>query len=261
MSNVQWKEDNPEFGYHEISHHDEDTEKDSCHVMEFELDNIEENIVLRGKSKISHSSGLTLWTCSQVLSGYLDDNWHLVKDKTVLELGAGLGYCSIVAHHLGAKNVLATDGDIDVLENLQNNINENASTRTDENDDSYYEDSKTDGIVQPNLISCPQLIWGEDLQKFKDEYGQQQVMMGTDVLYFPACVNPLWETVTELLEKDGLFLLAFCPHSVTVDEVLDKARSYGFKWEKPNISGRQEEKDNYTSCSFGYHIFIFSRIS
>ena len=38
-----------------------------------------------------------------------------------------MGLCSIAAHHLGAERVLATDGDVDVLENLRHNINLNVS--------------------------------------------------------------------------------------------------------------------------------------
>mmetsp|Transcript_23685 Transcript_23685/g.27378 ORF Transcript_23685/g.27378 Transcript_23685/m.27378 type:complete len:265 (-) Transcript_23685:62-856(-) len=258
MSDLQWKEYNPEFGYHELKHHNVE-ENDDFHEMEFELDSIPK-ITLRGKTKISESTGLTIWSSSQVLFGYLDDHPHLVQGKQVLELGAGLGLCSIAAHHLGAKRVLATDGDVDVLENLRHNIKYNVSLDVDVIDRSHYSMNNSDEI---RTISCPQLVWGKDLEVFRDAFFQAEVIIGTDVLYFTRCLDPCWQTVDALLKPDGLFLLSFATHSVTIAEVLDKARHYGFTWKKPNITGESEEEfdeKDYTSTSeFGYHLFIFSR--
>lgn len=56
-----------------------------------------------------------LWPSAEALSQYLADNPSLVKNKTVLELGCGLGLPSLVATHLGGK-VLATDFHPDVEE-------------------------------------------------------------------------------------------------------------------------------------------------
>ena len=61
------------------------------------------------------------------------------------------------------------------------------------------------------------------------------------------------------LKSDGLFLLSIATHCVTVDEVLDKARHYGFTWKKPNIMVGDDEDDYLSSGGFGYHIFIFSK--
>lgn len=253
-----WTEHNPEFGYQEITHHNEDAETDPTHFMEFDFDDIGHTIKLRGKSQISHSTGLTLWTCSQILCGYLIDNPHHVKDELVLELGAGLGLCGIVAHHLGAKKLLATDGDVKVLENLKFNMKLNGLpvelNQTEHSDDC----SK-----KPTRIACPQLVWDNNLPQFEEVHGKHSVIMGTDVFYAPASIEPLWQTVDTLLKPDGSFLLAFCPHKVTIEEVLDKAAQYNFTWKKPNISGASDESDEdegyLTNCSFGYHIFVFQR--
>lgn len=256
MTDVQWKEYNPEFGDHNIKHHNEDA-NDAFHTMEFELESIPK-ITLRGKAKISESTGLTIWTCSQVLLGYLDDHPELVAGKNVLELGAGLGLCSIAAHHLGAKRVLATDGDVDVLENLRYNIDFNIG---DAGATSESEDEDTSKRIQ-----CPQLVWGEEMKEFEDKYDKPDVIIGTDVLYFTRNLEPLWQTINALLKPGGKFVLSFATHSVTVAEILEAARHYGFKWKKPNISGHGEEEeeekeeDYMLSGDFmSYHIFIFSR--
>eukprot|EP00961_Rhodomonas_salina_P291074 3931680-Rhodomonas_salina.1 len=47
----------------------------------------------------------------QVLSLYLARHQHLVKDKSVLELGCGLGLLSLMATDLGAREVFATDSE------------------------------------------------------------------------------------------------------------------------------------------------------
>jgi predicted nicotinamide N-methyase len=252
MTDVQWKEYNPEFGDHNIKHHNEDA-NDAFHTMEFELESIPK-ITLRGKAKISESTGLTIWTCSQILFGYLDDHPGLVAGKNVLELGAGLGLCSIAAHHLGAKRVLATDGDVDVLENLRYNIDFNIGDA----------DATSESEDTSKRIQCPQLVWGEEMKEFEDKYDKPDVIIGTDVLYFTRNLEPLWQTINALLKPDGKFLLSFVTHSVTVAEILEAARHYGFKWKKPNISGNsdgeEEKEEDYTSSNeFGYHIFIFSR--
>lgn len=268
MADVQWKEDNPEFGDHDIQHHNDD-ENGTFHYMEFELDNIPK-ITLRGKSKISESTGLTLWTCSQVLFGYLEEHPDLVMGKHVLEVGAGLGLCSIAAHHLGAKSVMATDGDVDVLENLRYNIdfNSGASVAAGEpaaHVDATSSESKSEDAPK-EAIQCPQLVWGEKPKEFEHEYDKPDVIIGTDVLYFEKCLEPIWQTVDALLKPDGKFLLSFATHSVTVAEVLEAARQYGFKWNKPNIIGdsfrgeEEEKEEDYLSTNeFAYHIFIFSR--
>ena len=86
----KWSEINPEFGSQDILHDEKDRGL-AYQSMEFEFENIERTIKLRGKSRISQSTGLALWTCSQILSGYLAENKHYVQEKRVLELGAGLG--------------------------------------------------------------------------------------------------------------------------------------------------------------------------
>lgn len=289
MSDIVWTETNNEFGDHNISHHDScmestnrskklDNNDNQFHKMEFEYDELDSTIVLRGKSNISHSTGLTIWTCSQVLSGFLLDNPHYVKDQNVLELGAGVGLASIVAHHLGADRVLSTDGDICVLENLRHNVQNNRLCSSFDCDDDEEEEkklehdgdtekspieSKSNSNSSTGFICCPQLVWGKKLNEFQDTYGRQSILLGTDIFYNHECVDPIWQTVDHLLEDDGSFLLAFAPHKVEMKTVLEKAQQFGFSWIKPSITddGNEEENDisYFNNCSFGYHVFVFQR--
>lgn len=260
---IDWKETNPEFGPHEHLPHDENddtrTDEDKGYgniVVEYEDFVDDTPIKLRTKnSSTSQSTGLALWTCSQILSGYLIDNPHHVRDKRVLELGAGLGLCGIVAHKLGAYQVLATDGDVDVLHNLRYNARRNKSDNGGQH------------------LACPQLVWGQNLGDFTHQHKRQSVILATDVFYAPSLVTPLWRTVDQLLEPHGRFLLAFAPHAVTIDQVLNEARDWGYTWACPDITvscdEEEEEKIDNDQCfddftpsgnDFGYHVFHFKRM-
>ena len=61
-----------------------------------------------------------LWPAAEALSEFVAENPALVKNKTVLELGCGLGLPSLVASHVGGK-VLATDFHPDVEEYFSRN--------------------------------------------------------------------------------------------------------------------------------------------
>jgi len=265
---IAWKEVNPEFVPHDRLPYDgSDGDETHADVEEyrnivFDFEEIDEDypITLRTKkSSKSESTGLTIWTSSQILSGYLIDKPHHVRGKRVLELGAGLGLCGIVAHKLGAHQVLATDGDVDVLHNLRYNVQQNKN----ENDSQH--------------LSCQQLVWGHALGEFTRRHKKQSVILATDVFYSTALVNTLWRTVDYLLEHDGKFLLGFAPHSVSIEHVLDEANEWGFTWACPDITAScdDEEKDgeergngdeyfdDYTpnGNEFGYHVFHFKRMS
>ncbi|PVH87181.1 hypothetical protein DL98DRAFT_405781 [Cadophora sp. DSE1049] len=67
--------------------------------------------------------GHHLWNAGRLISTYLEKNPSLVKDKTVLELGAGAGLPSLVCAVLGARKVVVSDyPDPDLVGNLWGNV-------------------------------------------------------------------------------------------------------------------------------------------
>jgi predicted nicotinamide N-methyase len=91
-----------------------------------ENENIPTTTLLEARNLVAASgtTGLRTWEAALHLGNYLCANSSiLVQGKSILELGAGTGYVSILcAEHLGASHVLATDGSDDVVSSLSTNF-------------------------------------------------------------------------------------------------------------------------------------------
>jgi predicted nicotinamide N-methyase len=142
----------------------------------------------------------------------------MIQHKSVLELGAGLGICGILAHKLDASVVVLTDGDTNTLQALRQNVALN-----------------TESNVPSSIIQCKQLRWGKHLDEFASScISKYQVIIGSDVVYAQDQLEPLFDTVSNLLDTNGTFLLAFTRRNVSIDCVLDCATIYGFSWTEPD---------------------------
>jgi len=69
--------------------------------------------------------GLQVWRGALLLGDKLVSDPSLVRDAVVLELGAGVGLCGLLAAHLGARSVFLTDVGDSVLGNAQTNVQVN----------------------------------------------------------------------------------------------------------------------------------------
>ena len=200
---------------------------------------------IRGQFECTNSTGLGMWKGADVLAEFLIQNRDLIQNKRVLELGAGVGLCGLVAARLGASHVIMTDGDTSVLSNMRYNIQQNMIHPEDEptestennNDNDQKEEKEEDNchskaVSRGGNVACHQLIWGRDLEDFVHEYGQQQVILATDCVYMTTSLQPLWQTVDALLDKgDGIFLFAnYCASQAPLEKILDVATDHGFTW-------------------------------
>lgn len=191
---------------------------------------------VRGHDDIQTSTGLAVWLGAEVLCEYLAasvtttttdccfDSSSL-EQKSCLELGAGLGLASMLAQRMGAKRVVATDGDTNVLENLRFNVAMEQQTNIQS--------------TKRTEIETPQLIWGRDLEAFAERYADQDgcfdVIFASDCVYMTTSLRPLWETVRRLLRPtSGIFYFVNVSSSQSpLEEILEVAKEKGFTWTNP----------------------------
>lgn len=103
------------------------------------------------------------------LGNYLSSNPNLVKRKSVLELGAGTGYVSVLCEkYLSATHVIATDGSDDVVADLPTN---------------FY----LNGLQDSSVIEAKELKWGQVLmggeQPEWNAGRKVDLVLGADVTY------------------------------------------------------------------------------
>lgn len=121
-----------------------------------------------------------LWPAAEGLATYLADHPEVVKGKSVLELGSGLGYPSLVAAHSGGK-VLTTDFHPDVEEYFRRNCRHSS-------------------------VECDymRLNWRES----KEEIGLFDVVMGSDVLYESKHPKDVASGLIRFVKPGGKILLS-----------------------------------------------------
>eukprot|EP01064_Diplonema_japonicum_P038794 TRINITY_DN951_c0_g2_i1.p1 TRINITY_DN951_c0_g2~~TRINITY_DN951_c0_g2_i1.p1 ORF type:complete len:240 (+),score=48.17 TRINITY_DN951_c0_g2_i1:113-832(+) len=120
-----------------------------------------------------HELGHRVWdTCIQVCK-MLEKNEGLVKEKVVLELGAGCGLLSVVAARMGARKVIATDLPV-VLDHLKANT------------------------VGESCVIVQDLRWGEQADVERLPSTAYDLVVGSDVTITPHAVPSLVKTLTAL---------------------------------------------------------------
>eukprot|EP00980_Cylindrotheca_fusiformis_P021060 scaffold8070_cov117-Cylindrotheca_fusiformis.AAC.8 len=208
------------------------------------------HITLKGFQDYTQSTGMAVWLGSEVIAHHLVQNVHMVRNKSVLELGAGLGLAGIVAHRLKASTVVLTDGDTAVLNGyLKFNASLNKSP------DSCSNSSGT--------LESAQLIWGNQghdpdsdnnpLVQFRNQYGLFDVIIATDCTYMPQSLVPFWQTIDALLKprnehgQSGVFLYVMeAATQAPLENVLKVGESLGFEWTLetiPTIEEDPQDKD------------------
>lgn len=186
----------------------------------------------------AQSTGVTLWKAAPRLSAFLMENEaatnDFVRGKSVLELGAGLGLCGMVAHHLGASSVVLTDADTITLERMRTNLSENCPAKGNDRDEND----------RATAISCRQLIWNNTSQM--EDCGTFDTILGADVIYTIESLDPLFDTVSYFLRKDGdtandgarrrSFVLSRFSKwgNITDETVLEAAEAHNLAWTRPS---------------------------
>lgn len=179
---------------------------------EEELDQHFDNVVIRlrgwprDEGQVLACTGQTLWRGGETLARWC---WRNEVKGKCIEVGAGLGLCSLVAERT-AQTVVATDGDELALSALAKNVALNASR-----------------------VVVRRLVWGDagEAQRLVTDFDGFDVVLGADVVYDERALAPLVATVATLLKPNGIFVLAFTHRGVNIEGLLDLTSSAGFVME------------------------------
>ncbi len=161
-----------------------------------------------------------LWPAAEALAVYLQEHQKLIQNKSVLELGCGLGYPSLVAAHLGAQ-VLATDFHPDV--------------------ENYFLRNCRHSNVDCDYL---RLNWRED-QKFNECF---DIVMGSDVLYESKHASEVAKGLIRFLKPGGKILLSD-PGRNYLQPFLSAMKAEGFMDEMQLIQIQDKE----------VFVFLFSK--
>lgn len=138
--------------------------------------------------------GLRTWDCCLRLAYYLStEGQALIKDRSIIELGAGTGMLSILcANHLGADLVLATDGLPEIVASMEQNIilNPPSEVGSIPVHAAHFEWSDTDTLIQS--VGFPS---NRDWLKY-------DLVLGADITYNPEYFGPLISALTTLLNRN-----------------------------------------------------------
>lgn len=172
--------------------------------------------ILESASLLSGSgtTGLRTWEAALHLSTYISLNPHFISNKTILELGCGTGFISILcAKYLSAKHVLATDGSPETLTLMNTSLFLNNLTDAITPTASQNTASKT---------STCELTWGHmlptgEFETFPDFLSSKSLpysstttaessqtpldlILAADVIYSPDVIPSLIATLEDLFD-------------------------------------------------------------
>ncbi|KAL8935918.1 MAG: hypothetical protein Q9211_004444 [Gyalolechia sp. 1 TL-2023] len=195
-------------------------------------------------------SGNRTWAAALHLATYLfTDGRDFVDGKSVLELGAGLGFLSILCGtYLGARHVLMTDGSEAVIGLAQGNVELNGVDSLVETSVLEWGNSSIDDV----LVEDAGMI-GFDL------------VLGADILYDPRDFPALMTTMHDLFDRypnlQVLMSSAIRTQS-TLDSFLEACSANEFRVERLEIPTvpEGEQLGFFYSTFESIHVYLITRL-
>ncbi|KAF3931939.1 hypothetical protein ABW20_dc0101268 [Dactylellina cionopaga] len=155
--------------------------------------------------------GHLLWNASKVCTNYIETHaLELVKDKSVLEFGAGAGLPGLLCAALGASTVVLSDyPDQDLLQNLEYNKSHSFAP---ENDQSGKNEKMS--LKNGTKIECVGYIWGSDPEPLLAVAPNGfDLLILSDLIFNHSQHEALLKSLAYTLAKpDGVALVFFTPH-------------------------------------------------
>ena len=143
---------------------------------------------------ISGRTGVSVWNSGLLLVRLLDgiarSDPSFFTGRIALELGCGTGLASVALSRLGAAEVIATDGNPEIVDLARSNVERNGVSGT---------------------VRADELRWG--LLDAADYFGYADLVVGSDLTYNSGSWRVLAETLGAILKPDGVFLYLALGHS------------------------------------------------
>ena len=160
------------------------------------------------------TTGLRTWEAALHLGNYLCTHATVfVQGKSILELGAGTGYISVLcSRHLGASHVLSTDGSDDVVASLSTNF--------------YLNDLQDETTIEGKELKWGQALLGGEHPQWNA--GRQiDLVLGADLTYdesaIPALISTFGE-VFDLYPRVEIIIAATVRNPTTFERFLETCR-------------------------------------
>lgn len=158
-----------------------------------------------------------------------------MEGSSLIELGAGVGFTSLIANALGASEVVITDGNTDVLKVADTNIQVNAPESTLSN------------------LRTAQLRWNTDDEssfKTSKEGSPWDYIIAADVTYLKKNRVDLITSIANLSGPKTLTMISMEPRNVgEVEDVLKIAESQGFSWKEEQLPIDKEKSQCNLMCA------------
>jgi predicted nicotinamide N-methyase len=168
------------------------------------------------------------------------------KDKmlgsSVLELGAGVGFTSLIANALGASEVVITDGNTDVLKVADFNIKTNAP-----------ESSISD-------LHTAQLRWNTEDEiplKNSNKGRPWDYLIAADVTYLKKNRVDLITSISNLSGPNTVTMISMEPRNVgEIEDVLSIVEKQGLTWREEQLPIDKEKSQCNLMCA---RMFLISK--
>ena len=210
--------------------------------------------VKQNSRALTHTGGV-VWETSYLLLGYLlgeqqrrrrqqqqqQSSSPSTPRERIVEIGAGCGMLGISLAVTGcASEVILTEVDL-VMPLLRENVRTNQSLLRDSSSSSS---SHTTTIMRACQLDWTKFV--HDAKRADIEPHSVDMIVGTDVVFAPHLVEPLWQTMEYLSHARTIIYLCVQIRCATSHEVLlDKAATYGFVMEQitNDNNNNNREKD------------------
>ncbi|XP_016054872.1 PREDICTED: methyltransferase-like protein 22 [Miniopterus natalensis] len=141
--------------------------------------------------------GKQVWRGALFLADYILFQWDLFQGRTVLELGAGTGFASIVAASV-AQTVYCTDVGEDLLAMCQRNIALNSHLTASRG--SVIKVRELDWL-KDDLCTDPKVPFSWSEEDISDLYSHTTILLAAEVFYDDDLTDALFKTLFRLTHK------------------------------------------------------------